>query len=81
MTIFKFLLLLHLNRRLKLAYLILICLLSVVVVVVANFSQFFFYSRITRPISIKLGKVIQVCSNEGSCTFPMRDNNEGAKIH
>ena len=45
-----------------------------------------FFSRITEPISTKLGtkhpwvKRNQVCSNEGPCPFPKGDNNEIVKM-
>ena len=48
---------------------------------------FIFFSRTTRPISIKLGtkypwvKEIQVSSNEGPQPFQRGDNNETAKLH
>ena len=69
----------HLGQRLKLAFLIKICPLSVVVVGVVAF-HIFILSRTTWPISTKLGTMhpwvrgIQFCSNEGPRTFPRGDN-------
>ena len=79
----------HLSHRLKWAFLIKICPLSVVVVivVVVNFHIFIFFSRTTGSISTKLGtkhlwvKGIQVHSNEGPCSLLRGDNYEIAKIH
>ena len=67
----------HLSWRLKWAFLIKICPLSVVVI----------NGRTTRSISIKLGtkhpwvKGNQVCSNKGPCPFPRGNNYDIAKIH
>ena len=74
-----FIFLAHLGQRLKLAFLIKICPLSVVVVGVVAF-HIFILSRTTWPISTKLGTMhpwvrgIQFCSNEGPRTFPRGDN-------
>ena len=83
-------LLAHLSRRLKSAFLITICSMSVVVVVVVvfpNFSHFHLLLQNHWAISTKLGtkqlwvKETQVCSIEGLCPFPRGNNYEIAKIH
>jgi hypothetical protein len=46
-----------------------------------------FFSRTTGPILTKIGtnhpwgEGIQVCSNEGDCPSPRRDDSETVKIH
>ena len=77
----------HLSQRLKWAFLITICPLSVVVVVVAvvNFSHFHILLKNHWANFSKHGtkypwkKGIQVCSNEGYRSFPREDNNNTAK--
>ena len=86
----------HLSWRLKWAFLIKICPLSVdvvvvvvvvVIVVVKTFHIFIFSSRTTGSISTKLGtkhpwvKRIKVSSNEGPHHFQRGDNYEIAKIY
>ena len=57
------------------------------VICLKTFHIFIFFSRITRPISTKLGtkhpwvKGIQVCTNKGPHLFPRGDNYEISKIH
>ena len=75
----------HLSKRLKWAFLITICPLSILIVVVVVVNIFISFSRTTVPISTKLGikhpfvKGIQVYSNEGPCPFPRRDNYQIVK--
>ena len=70
------------------AFLIKLCLLSivvvnVVVVVIVNFHIIIFFSWTRGPISTKhpWGRGIQICSNEGPRPFPRRNYYEIAKIH
>ena len=63
------------------------CLFSIHLYICLLTFHIFNFSRITRPISTKLGirhpwvKGIQVASNEEPCPFQRGDNNEIANIH